>query len=63
MNKMLGKRLRIAGMVIEVISDEGDRWMTRNVTTKEKVAFQKTVLENAIKLGKAEEVSGIDGRE
>jgi len=60
---MIGKRLLISGMMIEIISDEGDRWMTRNVTTKEKVAFQKTVLESAIKLGKAEEVPDIDVRE
>ena len=47
-------------MTIEIISDDGDKWKTRNVTTKEIVSFNKTVLESAIKLGKAEEISETD---
>lgn len=47
-------------MVIDIVSDEGGRWAARNVTTKEIVFFKKPVLENAIKLGKAEVVSDMD---
>ncbi len=54
---MVGKKFYISGMTIEIISDEGDQWKTRNLTTEEIVFFNKTVLQNAIKLGKAEEVS------
>ena len=52
----VGQKFSISGMTIEVISDEGERWKTRNITTKEMVFFDKSVLLNAIKLGKAEEV-------
>ncbi len=44
----------ISGMTIEVISDQGDSWGCRNFTTREPVLFKKTVLENAVKLAKAE---------
>ena len=47
-------------MTIEVLSEDGDKYETRNVTTKEKVFFKKAILESAIKLGKAEEVSGLE---
>jgi len=47
----------ISGMVIEIVSDDGDRWETRNITTKETIFMNKTVLQNAIKLAKAEEVT------
>ena len=46
----------ISGMQIEIVSDKGDRWETRNLTTQETVMFDKLVLERAIKLGKAEEI-------
>ena len=52
----IGNKYMISGMTLEVISDAGDRWETRNITTKEIVFFDKSVLLNAIKLGKAEEV-------
>ena len=39
-----------------IVSESGDRWETRNVTTRETVFFDKSVLLKAIKLGKAEEV-------
>lgn len=52
----VGQKFIISGMTIEVISDDGERWETRNITTGEIVYFDKTVLLNAIKLGKAEEV-------
>lgn len=51
-----GQRFIISGMTIEIVSDAGERWETRNITTREKVFFDKAVLLNAIKLGKAEEV-------
>ena len=60
---MIGKRFVISGMEIEVVSDKGDKWETRNITTNETVMFDKAVLENAIKLGKAEEISGLDDRD
>jgi len=43
-------------MQIEIVSDKGDRWETRNLTTHETVLFDKSVLERAIKLGKAEQI-------
>ena len=52
----LGKKFIISGMTIEIVSDVGERWKTRNITTKEIVFFDKSVLLNAFKLGKAEEV-------
>lgn len=54
---MIGKTFFISGMRIEIVSDAGDKWQTRNVTTNETVYFDKDVLEKAIKLGKAEEIS------
>jgi hypothetical protein len=55
-DKLIGKRIVIAGMTIEVIAEDGERYETRNITTHETVFFNKPVLQNAIKLGKAEEV-------
>ena len=60
MDEMIGKRFEISGMTIEIIADAGDKWETRNLTTKETVFMDKAVLEHAIKLGKAEEVSKPD---
>jgi len=57
MENMIGKNFLISGMVIEIVSDDSDRWETRNITTKETVFMNKLVLQNAIKLGKAEEVT------
>jgi hypothetical protein len=59
-DEMMGKRIMISGMEIEIISDAGDRWETRNITTNETVFFNKSVLQNAIKLGKAEEIKESD---
>lgn len=53
----MGKKFMISGMVIEIVSDDGDRWETRNITTKETICMNKIVLQNAIKLAKAEEVT------
>ena len=52
----IGSKVIISGMTIEIISDAGEKWETRNITTKDIVLFDKLVLLNAIKLGKAEEV-------
>lgn len=52
----IGQKYIISGMTIEIISDDGARCETRNITTREIVFFDKSVLLNAIKLGKAEEV-------
>ncbi len=57
MNKMIGKKFIITGMTIEIISDKGDSWETRNITTHETILMKKTVLQHAIKLGKAEEIT------
>ena len=53
---MVGKKFEISGMIIEVISDDGDRWKMLNGTTKETVYFYKKFLQDAVSLGKAEEV-------
>lgn len=57
MGTMIGKKIILTGMNIEIVSDAGKRWEARNVTTKETVFIDKLVLKNAIKLGKAEIVS------
>ena len=62
MNNLIGKTVMISGMIIEIISDDGDSWKTRNITTNEIVFMKKAVLQNAIKLGKAEEVSEQEGK-
>lgn len=62
MDKMIGKNIMISGMVIEIVSDDGDRWETRNTTTKETVFFNKEVLDKAIRLGKAEEIAATDNQ-
>ena len=54
MDNMIGKKVMISGMAIEVISDDDERWECRNITTKEIIFIKKSVLKNAIKLGKAE---------
>jgi hypothetical protein len=59
MDKIVGKQFWISGMTIEVISKNDDQYETRNITTGETIFFDKSVLENAIKLGKAEEVTDI----
>lgn len=47
-------------MLIEIVSDAGDKWEARNITTQETVYFDKSFLEKAIKLGKAERVSDLE---
>jgi hypothetical protein len=60
MDNMIGKKYMISGMAIEIVSDDGERWETRNITTKQIVFINKLVLHDAIKLGKAEEISQLD---
>lgn len=59
MDNLMGKKFMISGMTIDIISDAGDKWETRNITTRETVFMNKLVLQNAIKLGKAEEVTDV----
>ena len=63
MDNMIGKKFMISGMVIEIISEDGDRWETLNITTKETIYFNKVFLKDAIKLGKEEETSAFDAKE
>ena len=51
---MIGTKLHISGMIMEVIGDEGDKWKIRNHTTNDTLFMDKTLLEKSIKLGKAE---------
>ena len=53
---MIGRKFTVSGMTLEILSDEGERWETRNITTRETVFLKKTVLQDAIRLGKAEEI-------
>lgn len=57
---MIGKKFIITGMTIEIVSDQDERWETRNTTTNETIFLNKSVLQNAIKLGQAEDVSESD---
>jgi hypothetical protein len=57
---MIGDKFKISGMIIEIVSDNDDRWEVRNITTNETIFLDKAVLEKAIKLGKAEEISDTD---
>jgi len=56
MDIKVGQKFIISGMTIEIVSDAGEKCETRNITTRESVFFDKSVLLNAIKLGKAEEI-------
>ncbi|MDH5600551.1 MAG: hypothetical protein OEY78_04515 [Gammaproteobacteria bacterium] len=58
MENMTGKKFILSGMTLEVVSDAGDKWEMCNITTKETIFMEKSVLDNAIKLGKADEVTG-----
>lgn len=53
---MIGKQFIITGMLIEIVSDEGDKWKVRNVTTQETIFIDKPILDKSVKLGKAEEI-------
>jgi hypothetical protein len=57
MEILVGNQYTISGMTIEIIADQGDTWLTRNITTHEIVTFDKSMLEKAIRLGMADDVS------
>lgn len=57
---MIGKTIEIAGMTIEIIADDGEKYRCRNITTGETLSIEKTMLDNAIKLGKADIVPDQD---
>jgi len=59
---MIGSKISISGMTIQIIADAGEQWETRNLTTNETVFFKKSLLEDAIKLGKAEVIFEADDR-
>jgi hypothetical protein len=61
MKDLVGKRFAISGMTIEVLSDQGDKYQVRNVTTRDILEMDKTMLVNAIKLGKAEQIPATGG--
>lgn len=60
MSNLIGKKIMISGMAIEIISEHDDSWECQNITTKEPVVFKKSVLDNAIKLAKAEFITEKD---
>jgi hypothetical protein len=60
MEDLVGKRFTISGMIIEVLSDAGEQWQVRNITTRDILKMNKSVLANAIKLGKAEALPEAD---
>lgn len=62
MKNLIGKKFNISGMTIEIIADNGETWQTRNLTTGETVSMNKSILHNAIKLGKAEQVTDPDNQ-
>ncbi|MCB1774513.1 MAG: hypothetical protein KDI88_12920 [Gammaproteobacteria bacterium] len=53
---MIGKTIEIAGMLIEVLAEEGDSWKCRNLTTRQILVMKKAAVDKAIKLGQAEVV-------
>ena len=57
MDNMIGKKITISGMVLEIVSDAGERWETLNTTTRETIFMEKTVLQNALRLAMAEVIS------
>jgi len=60
MQQFIGKKIKISGMLLQVVSDAGDRWEMRNITTQETVFIDKSVLQKAIKLAMAEVISESD---
>jgi len=56
---MIGKTIRIAGMVIEIVSDDEGNLQCRNLTTGEPLVMKKAAIEKAIKLGQAEVEPGV----
>ena len=44
-------------MVLQIVFDMGERWEALNTTTQETILIEKSVLQHAIKLAKAEVIS------
>lgn len=57
MIELTGRTIEIAGMVVEILAVEGDNLVCRNLTTRHELTMDKAVVEQAIRLGKAEIVS------
>lgn len=56
-----GDRIRISGMVVEILAEESvESWRCRNVTTQEEIVMRKEVIDRAVRLGKAEPVARRD---
>jgi len=62
MDIMIGKKIKISGMVLQIVADAGDRWETRNTTTRETIFMEKTILQNALRLAMAEVISDNNNR-
>lgn len=62
-DKLIGKKLMIAGMAIEILGEDGEHYQARNLTTDQTLAIEKSVIQKAVKLGKAEETSASEDRE
>ena len=60
---MIGTTIEIAGMVIQILSDEGDSWRCLNLTTREALVMKKAAIDKAIRLGQAQVVSRESGQE
>jgi hypothetical protein len=41
-------------MILDILADAGERWECRNTTTRETVFMDKSVIDRAVRLGKAE---------
>lgn len=61
-NITIGKKIWISGMALEIVADAGDKWETRNLTTKETVLMDKAVLDHALRFGKAEDITERDNK-
>lgn len=60
MQDLREKTLSISGMVIKILSEQGENYTCRNLTTRETLTMNKEIIENAIKLGKAEVIEHQD---
>lgn len=56
MKDLTGKTIAIAGMLIEVLSVDGEDLKCRNLTTKAPLLMKRAVVDRAIRLGQAEVV-------
>lgn len=54
---LIGKKIWISGMTIEIIEVKNDQYECRNITTQQLLTMKKETVIRAIKLGKAEIIS------